>query len=87
MFYSPQEVANFFEIVHEPPGRMVAGRSAPLKLVFTPKLGDEIVTFIPLLTQTGPMRVPIRCTPKKVRAIWPVSIRPNSTQFDPIRPN
>lgn len=60
------EVASFFELSHEPPGRMVAGRTTSLKLIFTPKVDADIAAELSLLTQTGMMSLPIRCAPKKV---------------------
>lgn len=69
----PPEVASFFLLEHQPPGRMVAGRSVSLKLTFTPKLGEDIDTVLLLLTHTGPMSVPIRCAPKKLAVLLQTS--------------
>jgi hypothetical protein len=62
----PDDVASFFDLSHEPPGRMVPGRTASLKLTFSPKVATDISAELPLLTQTGMMSLPIRCAPKKV---------------------
>ena len=43
-----------------------AGTSAPLNLRFEPKLDEDIEFELPLLTQTGPMSVPVRALCKKV---------------------
>jgi len=64
----PDNVANFFDLTQEPPGRMVAGRTVSLKLTFTPKLGGDLVTELGLTTQTGHMSIPIRCASKKVHS-------------------
>ena len=45
---------------------MSAGTSAPLTLHFEPKLDEDIEFELPLLTQTGPMSLPVRALCKKV---------------------
>ena len=62
----PDHVRSFFELTHVPPGRMSAGTSASLNLCFTPKLNKDIEFDLPLLTQTGPMSVPVKALCKKV---------------------
>jgi hypothetical protein len=61
----PDEVKNFFEITYTRPGRMSAGKSCTIDVEFTPKVSDEIETYIPFLAHTGPFRVPVRCLRKK----------------------
>ena len=62
----PEQVRSFFELTHVPPGRMSAGTSSGLSLRFEPKLEEDIEFELPLLTQTGPMTVPVRALCKKV---------------------
>ena len=44
---------------------MSAGKSCTIDVEFTPKVSDEIETYIPFLAHTGPFRVPVRCLRKK----------------------
>ena len=62
----PEQVRSFFELTHTPPGRMSAGTSSGLSLKFEPKLDEDIEFELPILTQTGPMSVPVRALCKKV---------------------
>ena len=60
----PDAHRSFFELTHDPPGRMSAGTSLPLTLVFEPKLNVDIDTELTLMTATGPQAIPLRCTVK-----------------------
>lgn len=56
---------DFFEIAYEKPGRMSAGVSCSLEITFSPKLNDDILGDIKLLTQTGPVNIPLQCLKKR----------------------
>jgi len=58
-------VRDFFEIKYEPVGRMSAGSTATMTIIFRPKLNEDIETVIPFLAETGPFAVPIRCRTRK----------------------
>lgn len=55
------DVIDFFEISYEKPGRMSAGVSCVIDITFTPKVNEDIFSYIPLSTATGPIRIPLRC--------------------------
>ena len=44
----------------------LAGMTCDLHIIFEPKLNEDIVECIPLLCQTGPQDIPLRCLTKKV---------------------
>jgi hypothetical protein len=56
---------DFFEIVYEKPGRMSAGVSCSLEITFSPKLNEDILGDVKLLTQTGPVSIPLQCLKKR----------------------
>lgn len=61
------EIKDFFEITYTPSGRMSAGLSTTIQIVFTPKVrkdakGEDIHSVLPLLAETGPIDIPIICT-------------------------
>jgi hypothetical protein len=62
----PNNVRDFFEISYDKPGRMPAGTSCSVEVVFRPSVNGDIRTALPLLTETGPTEVPIVCCTKKV---------------------
>jgi len=52
------EIKDFFEITYTPSGRMSAGLSTTIQIVFSPKIrndakGVDINSFLPLLAETG----------------------------------
>jgi hypothetical protein len=64
------EIKDYFEITYTPSGRMSAGLSTTIQIVFTPKVmkdskGVDINNFLPLLAETGPINIPIVCTCQK----------------------
>jgi len=59
------DVIDFFEISFEKPGRVSAGVSCPLDIVFAPKTNKDIFTQLKFLTETGPVEVPIHCLIKR----------------------
>ena len=67
----PIAVRSFFELTHTPPGRMSAGVSANLSIVFTPKTNEDIDSEIPFLTSTGPMSIPLKARTKKCKIAIP----------------
>jgi len=56
---------DFFVITFERPGRMSAGVSCSIEIVFTPQLRQDIFTNIRFLTETGPIEVPLKCLIKR----------------------
>ena len=67
----PVAVRSFFELTHTPPGRMSAGVTAPLKIVFTPKVNEDIESEVTFHTSTGPMTVPLKAKTKKCKIAIP----------------
>jgi hypothetical protein len=59
------EVIDFFVITFEKPGRMSAGMSCSIEIVFKPQLNHDIFTHIRLLTETGPVNIPLQCLIKR----------------------
>lgn len=59
-------IVDFFEISHDRPGRMSAGMSCPIDVVFRPAVNEDIFAEIPVLSETGPVSIPLVCTTKKV---------------------
>ena len=55
----PDKYADYFEIYHNPPGRMSAGISCKITIRFTPDVNIDIDTHLPILTQTGPLNIPV----------------------------
>lgn len=55
------EFIDFFTITFERPGRMSAGMSCSIEVVFKPQLNQDIFTFLRLLTETGPVNIPLQC--------------------------
>jgi hypothetical protein len=55
------EYVDFFTITFDRPGRMSAGMSCSLEIVFKPQLNQDIFTFLRLLTETGPVNIPLQC--------------------------
>lgn len=60
-----EDVVDFFDIHYPKPGRMSAGISCTLEVRFQPQLNKDIDTAIKLLTETGPIDIPIRCRIRK----------------------
>lgn len=59
------DVVDFFVITFDKPGRMSAGVSCPIEVTFTPKINQDIKTFIRFYTETGPIAVPLTCLIKR----------------------
>jgi hypothetical protein len=60
------EIKDFFEITYTKPGRMSAGTSCSILIEFEPKLNQDIVSVLPILSATGKISVPLECYTKKV---------------------
>ena len=56
---------DFFDIEYTPTGRMSAGLSTTIQITFLPKQDNDINTVLPLLSETGPINIPLICTCKK----------------------
>ena len=39
--------------------------SCPIRIKFVPELNEDIFDYLPILSATGPIRIPIECTCKK----------------------
>ena len=59
------DMVDFFVITFDKPGRMSAGVSCPIEVTFTPKINQDIKTFIRFYTETGPIAVPLTCLIKR----------------------
>ena len=60
-----KEFRDFFLIEYTPAGRMSAGLSSIVTITFNPKINADINSELPLLTETGDVVIPIKCTCKK----------------------
>lgn len=58
-------IRDFFYIKYTPSGRMSAGLSTSITITFTPQLNQDIDTFLPILSETGKINIPLKCTCKK----------------------
>ena len=61
----PPEVRNFFDVEYSFPGLVSAGITCDVYVNFEPKRNEDIATHIPIITQTGPVTVPVRCLRKR----------------------
>lgn len=59
------KVKDFFHIVYTPSGRMSAGLSTTITITFTPQLNEDIHSVFPILSENGPINIPLICTCKK----------------------
>lgn len=62
----PDSIRDFFEITYTPSGQMSAGLATDITVKFIPKVNEDIISELPVLTATGPMNIPVECTTKKV---------------------
>lgn len=56
---------DFFEVTFTKPGRMSAGVSCSIEILFNPQLNQDIFTNLEFLTETGPVHVPLRALIKR----------------------
>lgn len=61
----PEEFREFFDVKYSPPGRISAGLSNTIEITLNPKVNKDIITYLPLLAETGPIKIPIECYCKK----------------------
>lgn len=59
------KIRDFFHIKYTPSGRMSAGLSTSITITFTPQLNQDIESYLPILSETGKIKIPLRCTCKK----------------------
>lgn len=59
------QVRNFFEVEYNFPGLVSAGITCDVYVNFEPKMNEDISTHIPIITQTGPITIPVRCLRKR----------------------
>lgn len=55
------ELEGIISVSFEAPGRLSAGRSAQLKVTFTPRKEEDLTIDILLLSPTGPQKLPVVC--------------------------
>ena len=60
-------IKDFFLVQYTPSGRMSAGLSTTITITFTPQLNLDINGVLPLLSETGPINIPLVCTCKKAQ--------------------
>lgn len=58
-------IRDFFHIKYTPSGRMSAGLSTSVTITFTPQLNQDIDSYLPILSETGKIKIPLKCTCKK----------------------
>jgi hypothetical protein len=58
-------IKDFFHIEYTPTGRMSAGLSTTITITFTPQINKDINAFLPILSETGEIHIPLVCTCKK----------------------
>lgn len=63
----PDDITDMFEVQFKPPGRMSAGTSVPVTVVFRPpvSLTSDVTSELVVDTSTGPCPVPLTCSPKR----------------------
>jgi len=69
----PDGIADMFDVVFKPPGRMSAGTSVPVTVVFHPpaSLAEAVEAELVVDTSTGPCPVPLLCSPKRALPFAP----------------
>lgn len=59
------DVEGIISVIFEAPGRISAGRSARLTVVFAPQKEEDLSTEVILLSPTGPQSLPVICSRKR----------------------
>ncbi|CAM9575435.1 unnamed protein product, partial [Sphacelaria rigidula] len=63
----PDEITRFFRVTYSKPGRLSAGMTCAVDIVFIPKVDEDIFTELPIRTQTGRLSIPVVCTARRVK--------------------
>lgn len=71
------EIIDFIEIDYKPCGRIPAGISTSMLLMFTPIVEKDLVSWLNLLSETGMVQIPLECLAKKCE----VKIAENTVDF------
>jgi hypothetical protein len=66
----PDDIRDFFDISFVRPGRMSPGMTCTMEICFTPKMNKDIDAKLMLLTETGPIGIPLTCTYPKARDMF-----------------
>eukprot|EP00761_Pharyngomonas_kirbyi_P008822 gb/GECH01008834.1/.p1 GENE.gb/GECH01008834.1/~~gb/GECH01008834.1/.p1 ORF type:complete len:1566 (+),score=405.19 gb/GECH01008834.1/:1-4698(+) len=61
-----EDIKSYFEVAYNPPGKMSAGTCCKLKIIFKPKLEEDIIRNLSILSQTGKIDIPLKCYTKKI---------------------
>ncbi|DBA92223.1 hypothetical protein WJX77_001787 [Trebouxia sp. C0004] len=75
----PADICDTVELQYKPPGHISAGLTCQITIMFTPKVNEDIQSNIPLLSQTGPIGIPVSCLIK--RAV--LSVMPQELSVGP----
>lgn len=62
----PDDIRDLFDISYERPGRMCPGLTCAIEIIFTPRVRADIRSELCLLTETGPISIPLVCTYPRV---------------------
>jgi len=62
----PDDIRDFFTITYERPGRLSPGMVCNVHIVFHPRIKQDITAHLRLLSETGPIDIPLKCTFPKV---------------------
>ncbi|GLD96726.1 hypothetical protein PINS_up005409 [Pythium insidiosum] len=65
-------IRELFEVTYDKPGRMSAGMSCRVTVVFTATVARDLQGVVPAIAQTGPFEIPLRCTCKKSVPVLPL---------------
>ncbi|KAL0048978.1 hypothetical protein WJX82_003679 [Trebouxia sp. C0006] len=61
----PADICDTVELQYRPPGHISAGLTCQITIIFTPKVNEDIQSSIPLLSETGPIGIPVSCLIKR----------------------
>jgi hypothetical protein len=59
------DIIDFFLVTYEKPGRVSAGVSCSVEIVFSPQINKDIFSYVKLQTETGPVEIPLTCLIKR----------------------
>ncbi|ELU13530.1 hypothetical protein CAPTEDRAFT_225037, partial [Capitella teleta] len=60
-----EHLKDFITLSFDPPGQMSAGLTCELNVTFKPMINEDLTGFIHFLAQTGPFKIPLKCSTKK----------------------